>query len=286
GSFYALPQSPQQYKQLLMVAGFDRYFQIARCFRDEDQRGDRQPEFTQLDMEMSFVQREDILQLTERLFTTVCERLGFPVAQLPFPRLTHAEAMAQYGSDKPDLRTERDKQAGKLAFCWVLDFPLFEPELENGPASVSGLPADRHHAPSHHMFTAPSPEDITLLDADPLKVRSTQYDLVCNGFEVGGGSIRIHQRELQEKIFGLVGLNVEKAREDFRHLLDAFEYGVPPHGGIALGIDRFLMVALEEPSIREVMAFPKNQTAQDVLLGAPSSLEQEQLKELHIQVTR
>lgn len=275
GNFYALPQSPQQYKQLLMVAGMDRYFQIARCFRDEDQRGDRQPEFTQLDLEMSFVEREDVIQLVERLFTHVCTQLNMPIARTPFPQLTHAQAMAQYGNDKPDIRTEEEKARGALAFAWILDFPLFEPQLEQ-----------EHYAPSHHMFTAPVPEDIPLLQTNPSAIRSTQYDLACNGYEVCGGSIRIHQREVQEKVFQLVGFTLEKARVQFRHLLEAFEYGVPPHGGIAHGIDRLLMIMLNEPSLRDVMAFPKNQQAQDVLLGAPSPVEPEQLRELNLKLLR
>lgn len=275
GNFYALPQSPQQYKQLLMVSGYDRYFQIARCFRDEDQRGDRQPEFTQLDMEMSFVDREDVMSLTERLFTTVFQTLGMPIARQPFPRISYADAMQKYGTDRPDIRTEEEKASGALAFAWVIDFPLFESEKKEG-----------QYAPSHHMFTAPLPEDLSVLETDPHRVRSTQYDIVCNGFEVGGGSIRIHDRSLQEKIFGLVGFDLEKARKQFRHLLEAFEFGVPPHGGIAPGIDRLLMVALHEPSIREVMAFPKNQAAEDVLLGAPSTVEKEQLDELHMTITQ
>lgn len=271
GNFYALPQSPQQYKQLLMVAGFDRYFQIARCFRDEDQRGDRQPEFTQLDLEMSFVEREDILTLTERLFTTVLTDLGVPPARQPFPRLRHAEAMEQYGTDKPDLRTPEEQKTGAPVFAWVLDFPLFEAQRVDG-----------HFTPSHHMFTAPMPEDASLLDTAPERVRSTQYDLVCNGFEIGGGSIRIHRRELQEKIFELVGLPLEQAKDQFGHLLEAFEYGVPPHGGIAPGIDRLLMVLRGEPTIREVIAFPKNQAAADPMMRTPSPVDPEQLKELHI----
>ena len=275
GKFYALPQSPQQYKQLLMVAGLDRYFQIARCFRDEDQRGDRQPEFTQLDLEMSFVDREDVLTLTERLFTTVLSELGVPPGRTPFPRLIHAEAMQRYGTEKPDIRTEEEKRAGEAVFAWVVDFPLFEAEKVDG-----------HFAPSHHMFTTPLSEDTPLLETQPAKVRSTQYDLVCNGYEIGGGSIRIHQRELQEKIFGLIGLEVEKAREQFGHLLEAFEFGVPPHGGIAPGIDRLLLAVLNEPTIREVVAFPKNQSAVDPMMGTPAEADPEQLRELHLQLTR
>lgn len=274
GHGYALPQSPQQYKQLLMVGGFDRYFQIARCFRDEDQRGDRQPEFTQLDLEMSFVSREDIMALTEGLLTSVVQTMeALKIARTPFPRITYAEAIERFGTDRPDLRDEKEKQAEALLFAWVVDFPLFEPELEMG-----------HYAPSHHMFTAPVPEDIPLLDRDPSTVRSTQYDLVCNGQEVAGGSIRIHNRQLQERVFKLVGLNLELATEQFGHLLEAFEFGAPPHGGIASGIDRLLMLLQQEPSIREVIAFPKNQHGQDVLLGAPAPLKEHQWKELHLKV--
>lgn len=271
GMFYALPQSPQQYKQLLMVAGFDRYFQIARCFRDEDQRGDRQPEFTQVDLEMSFVEREDVMALTERLFTTVLAGLGVQIARMPFPRITYQEAMERYRTDRPDLRTGEEQKAGALVLGWVVDFPLFEPELEDG-----------HYAPSHHMFTAPLPEDIPFLQQDPRKVRSTQYDLICNGVEVGGGSIRIYDRSLQETVFELVGFGLEQARRQFSHLLEAFEFGVPPHGGIAPGIDRLLMVIRNEPSVREVIAFPKNQKAEDVLFHAPAPLDPSQLRELHI----
>lgn len=275
GNFYALPQSPQQYKQLLMVAGLDRYCQIARCFRDEDQRGDRQPEFTQLDLEMSFVQREDVLSLVERMFTSVLQELGVALARTPFPRISHADALSRYGTDRPDLRTEEEKRAGSLSLAWVLDFPLFEAGLENG-----------HYAPSHHMFTAPVPEDVPLLDTDPSSVHSQQYDLVGNGVELCGGSIRIHDPQLQEKVFGLVGLDRETSKQQFGHLLEAFEYGVPPHGGIAHGIDRILMVIRGEQSIREVMAFPKNQQAEDVLLGAPAPVDQAQLKDLHLSLER
>ncbi len=275
GKFYALPQSPQQYKQLLMVAGLDRYFQIARCFRDEDQRGDRQPEFTQLDLEMSFVTREDVMAVTERICTSVLTTHQKPPARTPFPRITYAEAEERFGTDRPDLRTDEEKTKGALLFAWVTDFPLFEPTKKDG-----------YFGPSHHMFTAPVPDDVPLLDRDPHAVRSTQYDLVCNGYEVGGGSIRIHDANLQEKIFRLVGLEVERAHKQFRHLLEAFSYGVPPHGGIACGIDRMLMLLAGEPSIREVIAFPKNQTAEDVLLGAPSELDLHQLKELHVKVSQ
>jgi aspartyl-tRNA synthetase len=398
GEFYALPQSPQQLKQLLMVAGMERYFQIARCFRDEDQRGDRQPEFTQLDLEMSFIGQEDIMALTEELFTRLVEEV-VPDKRLlakPWPRLTYQEAMQRFGKDNPDLRfgmelqdiseiagesgfkvfegavssggkvcginasglgdfsrkeidklveyvaqfgarglaylaltaageqrssfakflSDEDLQAiltrfeaqpgdlllfvadkpgivfealGRLrvmladrlnlrdpdllAFCWIIDFPF-----------VVWNEDEQRWDPSHHLFTSPMPEDIHLLDTDPGQARGQQYDMVVNDYEVGGGSIRIHDRQLQEKVFKLIGLDPEVAAERFGHMLEAFEYGTPPHGGIAPGIDRLCMVLAGEPNIREVIAFPKNQAARDVMADAPSQVEDQQLRELHLRV--
>ncbi|MEB2287480.1 MAG: aspartate--tRNA ligase [Anaerolineae bacterium] len=399
GKFYALPQSPQQLKQLLMVAGYERYFQIARCFRDEDQRGDRQPEFTQLDLEMSFVEREDVLDLIEGMFTRLVEEVSDrTLVTKPFPRLSYAEAMRRYGTDKPDLRYGLEfadlsdlvatagfrvfseavaagnpvraicapgcgtysrkqldelealaKEAGakglawmaieeseagpvrspiakffsadqlaeiiaragarpgdlllfaadteavvcavldtlrreiahrlglddpqKVAFCWVIDFPLFTWNED-----------EQRWDPSHHLFTAPMWEDVALLDSAPGKARGQQYDLACNGYEIAGGSIRIHDRAIQEKIFGLIGLDVEVAKERFGHMLEAFEFGTPPHGGIAPGIDRLVMLLAGQPNIREVIAFPKTQQAADLMAGAPSEAEPGQLAELHIRV--
>lgn len=282
GKFYALPQSPQQYKQLLMVAGFERYFQIARCFRDEDPRHDRAyGEFTQLDMEMSFITQNDIITLAEDLFTKLVTEL-FPekhISQSPWPRIPHAEAKAKYGTDKPDLRRDK-KDPNELAFSWTVDFPLFTEQSQEDFYHGSGK---AKFAPSHHMFTSPHPDDIGLLETDPLKVRGLQHDLVLNGYEVGGGSIRIHQKEVQEKVFDLIGFT-EAQKAQFAHMLNAFTYGVPPHGGIAPGIDRFLMAILGEPSVREVMAYPASASGQISVMDAPSEATPEQLQELGISI--
>ncbi|MEK7533586.1 MAG: aspartate--tRNA ligase [Patescibacteria group bacterium] len=282
GKFYALPQSPQQYKQLLMVAGMERYFQIARCFRDEDPRRDRAyGEFTQLDMEMSFVTQNDIIELAEELFTTLVTQL-FPhkhMRESPWPRIPHKEAMKKYGTDKPDLRKDKN-DPDELAFSWTVDFPLFNEQKDDDFFFGSGK---AKFAPSHHMFTAPHSDDIALLDSDPMKVRGLQHDLVLNGFEVGGGSIRIHQPEVQSKVFDLIGFSQEQKKE-FAHMLTAFSYGVPPHGGIAPGIDRLLMALLGEPSVREVMAFPTSASGLTAVMEAPSAASPEQLVELGISV--
>jgi len=284
GKFYALPQSPQQYKQLLMVAGLERYFQFARCFRDEDPRKDRAyGEFTQLDMEMSFVSQDDILTLTEAMFTKMITKI-FPekhISQTPWPRIPHREAKAKYGSDKPDLRKDKSDK-DELAFAWIVDFPLFTQQSEEDFYHGSG---SAKFAPSHHMFTAPHPDDIPLLDTDPMKVRGLQHDLALNGFEVGGGSIRIHQREVQEKVFDLIGFSAIQ-KSQFTHMLTAFTYGVPPHGGIAPGLDRLLMTILGEPSVREVMAYPTSSSGQTSVMDAPSPATEEQLKELGIVVKK
>lgn len=280
GNFYALPQSPQQYKQLLMVAGFERYFQVARCFRDEDPRADRAyGEFTQLDMEMSFTSQEEILSLIEEMFTKLIAEL-FPekhISQTPWPRLSHKEAMEKYGTDKPDLRKDKN-DPNELAFSWTLDFPLFTEQSKEDYFHGSG---SAKWAPSHHMFTAPHPDDIPLLSTDPGKVRGLQHDLVLNGYEVGGGSIRIHQGDVQEKVFDLIGFS-EEQKSQFNHMLQAFKLGVPPHGGIAPGIDRLLMVILGEVSLREVIAFPMTSGGQTAVMDAPSKAGSEQLKELQI----
>ncbi len=284
GKFYALPQSPQQYKQLLMVAGIEKYFQIVRCFRDEDPRADRAyGEFTQLDIEMSFVVQEDILRLAEDLFTKLVQTI-FPekkIMQTPWPRLSHSEAMGKYGNDKPDLRKDKNNP-DELAFVWIIDFPLFKEQTKEDFFHGSG---SAKFAPSHHMFTAPHPEDVPLLDIDPAKVRGLQHDMVLNGFEVGGGSVRIHQPEIQEKIFDLIGFSAEQKKQ-FEHMLRAFTFGVPPHGGIAPGLDRFLYVALREKSIREVIAFPASSGGQISVMDAPSEADKKQLDELGLEVVK
>lgn len=395
GTFYVLPQSPQQLKQLLMVAGMDKYFQIARCFRDEDSRGDRQPEFTQLDMEMSFVEEEDVISINERVLTQLLKEL-VPEKKLksePFPRLTWHDAMSRYGSDKPDLRfdmelqdvshlvansefqvftqavkdngvvkclrvpggaefsrkdidelTELAKVHGAkglayiqmtpegpkapilkffkeeeiqallekvgaetgdilfftadsfevacgslgqvrlhcadrfnlrdpnvLALCWVVDFPLFEHSAEEGRL-VS----------AHHPFTSPKDSDLDLLSTDPKRVLAKAYDIAMNGSEIGGGSIRIHSPVTQAKIFEVLGIEEEDMKTRFGHILDAFTYGAPPHGGIAWGLDRIIMLLMDEPNIREVIAFPKDSKAKDLMMGAPSVLPEKTIKEMHI----
>lgn len=397
GKFYALPQSPQQLKQLLMVAGMERYFQIARCFRDEDLRGDRQPEFTQLDLEMSFVHRDDVLDMVEGLFTEMLPAVT-PHKHLlssPWPRMTYAEAVDRYGSDKPDMRfgmllfnvndifaastflvfqntlksggiikcivapgcaeyTRKEvddlttfakdqgakglatlaltaegvkgtaqkfikpeevaalqaltgakegdlflfvadsravvnKTLGNLrllfrdrlnladkdmmAFAYVVDFPMFEWNEE----------AKKWDA-AHHPFTMPKMEDLPKFETDPSAILSDAYDMVCNGYELASGSIRIHRRDIQMKIFQLIGLKDEEIQNRFGHMLEAFEYGAPPHGGMAPGIDRLVMLLADQPNIREVIAFPKNQAARDLMADAPSPAMENQLEELHIQV--
>lgn len=397
GQFYALPQSPQLFKQILMVSGMERYYQIARCFRDEDLRADRQPEFTQLDIEMSFVDAEDVISINEQLIKYVVERVTGEQIEIPFPRMTYKDAMEKYGSDKPDTRfglemvdvsdlvenadfkvfsqavkgggcvkginikkgnesfsrrqidelVEKSKEFGakglawinitsegvkspiakffdeetlkqiidrlegeiddllifiadtnaelvmtslgnmrlylgkvldlidkdKLNFLWITEFPLLEYSEE-----------EKRFVARHHPFTSPMEEDIPLLDKDPAKVRSKAYDVILNGTELGGGSIRIHDAELQKKMFEVLGISEERASQNFGFLLKAFEYGVPPHGGIAYGLDRFIMLLLGLESIRDCIAFPKTQNASCIMTQAPSEVEAKQLKELHIQV--
>lgn len=276
GKFYTLPQSPQQFKQLLMVAGVEKYFQIVRCFRDEDQRGDRQPEFTQLDLEMSFVDENDVMQVIEELMLQMVKEVvpEKHITQVPFPRIPYSEAMARYKSDKPDIRKDKN-DPNELGFCFIVDFPLFEYSEE-----------EKKLVPVHHLFTAPKDKDIGLLDSDPAKAIAKQYDLALNGFEIAGGSIRNHQPAIQQKIFNILKLSKEDVAARFGHMLKAFSYGVPPHGGMAPGIDRIVAILAGEPNIREVIAFPKTGDARDPMMSAPSELPEQQLADVHIQVKR
>ena len=278
GKFYALPQSPQQYKELLMVGGLEKYFQIARAIRDEDTRADRQPEHTQFDFEMSFVERDDIMSILEECIVKLTKYLepitGKKLLSEPLPRISHQEAIKKYGSDKPDIRPE-PRDPNVLAFAWVVDFPLVEWNKE-----------EKKWDPVHHMFVMPQEGQEELLDKDPGKVTSTQFDLVCNGYEMCSGSIRINDRALQEEIMQLIGLDLEGARKQFGHLLEALEFGAPPHGGAAPGIDRLAMLFAGESNIREVIAFPKTGDGRDLMMDAPASVETKQLDELGIEIKR
>ncbi|MEK7621761.1 MAG: amino acid--tRNA ligase-related protein [Patescibacteria group bacterium] len=277
GSFYALPQSPQQYKQLLMVAGLERYFQIARCFRDEDTRGDRQPEFTQLDLEMSFVTQEEVMALNEALLVELVTRLTPEkrIQQIPFPRLTYAEAMSKYQTDRPDLREDKN-DPNLLAFGWVIDFPFFEKD-KMGKWTFT-----------HNPFSAPRPEHRPwLLKREKISaIETSQYDVVLNGFEIGGGSIRNHQSEALRIVFEILGYPKEQIENDFGHMLRALAAGAPPHGGIAWGLDRLLAILTGEPNIREVIAFPKTGEGRDLMMNAPAPATFDQLQELKIKIER
>ena len=274
GSFYALPQSPQQYKQLLMVGGVERYFQFARCFRDEDLRGDRQPEFTQLDMELSFIEEKEILELVEEMVIEMIRSLfsNKKIKETPFPRIDYYEAMEKWGTDSPDLRENKEDNS-ELAFAFVTGFPMFEKNEEKKWTSV------------HHPFTRPAENNPAEIKEDPGKIKALQYDLVLNGNEIAGGSLRSHRLEILQAVFEVLGHSKEDINEKFGHLFDAFSYGVPPHGGIAFGFERLLMVLREEKNIREVMAFPKTGDGRDLMMGSPSSnISKEQLEDLKIEI--
>jgi len=273
GHFYALPQAPQQYKQLLMVAGVEKYFQIARCFRDEDTRSDRQPEFTQLDLEMSFVEREDVMELNEKLLIHIVKTL-FPhkkIQDIPFSKLTYKQAMEKYGTDRPDLRSDKN-DPDLLAFCWVTDFPFFEKTEEGGWTFT------------HNPFSSPKPEFMKDLmeKKNILQIITNQYDIVLNGFEIGGGSIRNHKAEALQKVFEIMGYKQEQIAANFGHMLKAFSFGTPPHGGIAWGLDRLITILQNQSSIREVIAFAKTGEGRDLMMDSPSDISEKQLRELGI----
>jgi aspartyl-tRNA synthetase len=277
GNFYALPQSPQQYKQLLMVGGVEKYFQIARCFRDEDTRGDRQPEFTQLDMELSFVDREDVMKLNEELLIALVQTIApeKKIQEIPFPRITYKESMEKYGTDRPDIRTDKS-DPNLLAFCWVIDFPFFEKTDQGGWTFT------------HNPFSAPKPEfmDDLLAKRNIGDILTTQYDIAMNGLEIGGGSIRNHQPKALETVFEIMGFETDRIHKNFGHMLEALGFGAPPHGGIAWGLDRLISLLRNEPNIREVMAFPKTGDGRDPMMGSPSEVDPKQLEELGIKIAK
>lgn len=272
GKFYALPQSPQQYKQLLMVAGFERYFQIARCLRDEDLRADRGFEHTQIDIEMSFVNRNEVMQVLEEMIIYAYEKLGQKIKQKPFPIYTYNQAIKEFGADKFDLRSEKEKKDNFKAFAWVVDFPFFEKDKQGNWTFT------------HNPFSNPKDEFIEdlLHKRNIEKILTTQYDLVCNGIEVGGGSIRSNKPEVLQKVFEIMGHSQTKIKEQFGHMLEAFTYGAPPHGGCAFGIERHLMVITRETYLREVVAFPTTASGKSAVMDAPSPATSDQLKELGI----
>jgi aspartyl-tRNA synthetase len=277
GKFYALPQSPQQYKQLLMTGGIEKYFQIARCMRDEDTRGDRQPEFTQLDLEMSFVEREDVMELNEKLLIAIVQTL-YPekkIQQIPFPRLSYEEAMQKYNSDKPDLREDKN-DPDLLAFCWVVDFPFFE-KTDDGKWTFT-----------HNPFSRPKPEHVEwLMNKEKIgEILTSQYDVALNGMEIGGGSIRNHDPKALEKVFEIMGHKTEDIEKNFGHMMSAFSLGTPPHGGIAWGLDRLIMLLQNEPNIREVIPFAKTGEGKDPMMDSPSEISSDQLLELGINIKK
>ena len=273
GKFYALPQSPQQYKQLLMTSGMEKYFQIARCMRDEDSRGDRQPEFTQLDLEMSFVEREDVMELNEKLLIDIIQKL-YPekkIQQIPFPRISYKDALEKYNSDRPDLREDKN-DPNLLAFCWVIDFPFFE-KTDNGGWTFT-----------HNPFSRPKPEHLEwLMNKENIgEILTSQYDVALNGMEIGGGSIRNHDPKALEKVFEIMGHKTEDIQKNFGHMMTAFSLGTPPHGGIAWGMDRLVMILQNEPNIREVIPFAKTGEGKDPMMDSPSEISDAQLLELGI----
>jgi len=270
GKFYALPQSPQLYKQLLMVAGYDRYFQIAKCLRDEDLRADRQPEFTQIDAEMSFVNEEDIYSVVEKALKHALKDVLNIDIKIPFQRVPYADSIFKYKTDKPDLRKNKSDN-DELAFTWITEFPMFEYNKEEKKIDAA-----------HHPFCMPN--DIKNIKKDPLKLKARTYDLVLNGTELLSGSVRIHIPSVQKEVFEVLGLKEKEMQEKFGFLLNAFSYGAPPHAGFAIGFDRLVQILLKAPSIREVIAFPKNKDARDIMLDAPSPLGDKQLKEVHIKL--
>ncbi len=282
GKFYALPQAPQQYKQLFMASGMERYFQMAKCMRDEDLRGDRQPEFTQLDLEMSFVGREDVMELNEKLLIALVTEL-YPekkIQQIPFPRISYKEAIEKYETDRPDIR-ENKEDPNLLAFCWIVDFPFFEKTDKKTNPNATG-----EWTFTHNPFSGAQPEyEKDLLNKENIpNILTNQYDIVLNGSEIGGGSIRNHKPEALLAVYEIMGVSKTEAEKNLFYMLEAFRSGTPPHGGIAWGLDRLVMLLENEPNIREVMAFPKNGEGKDLMMDSPSEVSEKQLKELGIKL--
>jgi aspartyl-tRNA synthetase len=277
GKFFALPQSPQQYKQLLMTAGFERYFQVARCMRDEDLRADRGFEHSQVDIEMSFMDQEAIMNMVEQMTIFAAEKLGFTIKEKPFPRISFKDSMEQHGADKFDLRTEKDIEDGVLAYAWVVDFPFFEKDERTGKWTFT-----------HNPFSNPLPEfrEDHLAGKNTENILTSQYDLVCNGYESGGGSVRAHEPEVLRATYKTMGYSEEEINESVGHMLEAFEYGAPPHGGIGMGIERNIMNLAGETALREVVAFPMTSTGNTSVMDAPASLDKETLEELKIQIKK
>ncbi len=279
GSFYSLPQSPQQYKQLLMVGGVERYFQFARCMRDEDTRGDRQPEFTQMDLEISFASEEEIMNINEEVLIKIVKEL-YPekrIQQIPFPKISYKESMEKYGNDKPDIREDKTDE-NLLAFCWVTDFPMFE---RTGEDNVDGT---GEWTFTHNPFSKPREEymDDFMNKKDIGNILTTQYDIALNGFEIGGGSLRNYKADALKKTFQIMGYDDVKIDEMFGHMIDAMKFGAPPHGGIAWGFDRLMMILENEPNIREVIPFPKTGEGKDLMVNAPGVISDKQKRELGI----
>ncbi len=277
GKFYVLPQSPQQYKQLLMASGFEKYFQFARCYRDEDSRGDRQPEFTQMDLEMSFATEEDVMNVNEKIVIEIVNKL-YPqkkIQEIPFPKISYKEAMEKYGTDKPDIRKDKNDK-DLLAFAWIVDFPMFE-KADNGKWTFT-----------HNPFSATKAESFDDLMAKKNidKIMAAQYDLALNGNEMGGGSIRNHRPEALRKVLEIMDFDDAKIEKEYGHMLKAFETGTPPHGGIAWGLDRMIMILENEPNIREVIAFAKTGEGRDLMMDAPTEVSAEQLRELGIEIKK
>lgn len=284
GKFYALPQSPQQYKQLLMTAGFERYFQVARCIRDEDLRADRGFEFTQLDLEMSFASQQEVMETVETVTKAAVTAVGGKLQQETFPVYTYQQAMEQFGEDRFDLRSEQQKQDGTLAFAWVVDFPFFKKVDKADLAEVRDGKSGWTF--THNPFSRPKDEFVAdhLAHQDIDQILTSQYDLVCNGYEVGGGSIRAHEPEMLIATFKIMGYSDQEIQDGVGHMLEAFKVGTPPHGGIALGLDRLVMLLAGESSLKETIAFPMTSTGRTAVMDGPSPVSEEQLRELQLKV--